>query len=188
MKRTRFDEELLKLSLAFGQKINTARVELYYDSLKNYDEIELLIAFKNCMLKSDFFPSIAEIVSEISPLDASRSWAKVLRMAQNGCRDWQNLTDLEVATISVIGGMREIQNADDKSIHFLSQKYLIAFPLMKTRNVTYDNQSVKLVDLNVDSDTYRYLKPKDNFIPQKKITGHSIGSILPSVLKEIKGI
>lgn len=155
---------------AFRFEYKTERALIYYEVLKGADPGRIQVAVKRALVECVFMPSIAEIVSRLGS-SAGESWEKVFRVACRGGRGWEDLTDQEVGTIAEIGGMSQIQNASDESLHFIANRYLDAYP--KLAGISFASPDIRLKTLGMDPESLAYLlrsrEPDQEALPDPKI-------------------
>ena len=157
MKVDEFAKQYETLCFSFNRDVNQGQMLTYYGFFKDYDINSFEKAIHLCIISNRFMPTISELIEAISPPDIGQAWERVLRVASSGCRHWVDLTDTDIATISVIGGMGQIQNATDESLHFICNDFKKNYSIMAKRNIRYLTNDQKLKDLNVDPESYKLL-------------------------------
>lgn len=158
MREEQFVSLFTELCAAFGKDFNKPQMLVYFKYLgdRRYEDfkraVELVI-----ISGGNYFPTIAELNEKMDPGEVGESWQKVVEIAAGGCREWRKLTDIEIATVSSIGGMADIQNATEQSLHFIFQQFQKAFPIMQRRGIKLNSDSERLKILNMVPETYYFL-------------------------------
>lgn len=161
MNKEKFGKAMEYLFASKAKMLNETVIQVWYDLLKEYPEDKVFEAMKTLAVSPDDFITVGKIVELAQPINIGQSWQRVVVCARCGCSSWDELTDLEVATVSAIGGMHAIQNGTEESLHFLFNDFQKAMPAIAKRQVCYDSQAQKLKDLNVWPETYQFLTKED---------------------------
>jgi hypothetical protein len=181
MTKEQFMDLFVRLCAAYGRKYDEPQAIVYFQYLSGYDyEIIKKAVDSAIMSPGNYMPTVGDLLSLVNPPDVGKAWEKVVRVASGGCRRWRELTDIEIATVSAIGGMNAIQDANDEGLHFIFNDFKRTFPIIVKRGVKYLSDSERLKDLNMVAETFKFLKGSspeisEQIIPEIKPMLSSIG-------------
>ena len=162
MTKENFMGLFVKLCAAYGKKLDEPQFIVYFQYLSNYDHEALKGAVDRFITSpGSYMPSIGDLIETMTPPGIGPAWEKVVRVAAGGCRRWRELTDIEIATVSAIGGINAIQNADEEGLHFIFNDFKNTFPIMVKRKIKYLSDNERLKDLNMVPETYQFIKKSE---------------------------
>lgn len=144
---------------AFSAEFDKGRFEIYLAMLKKYDKKNIERAIAKCIITLKFFPKIAEIVERIEkPKRASvgEMWARVMKVANNGGRGWEYLTDEEVVLVADCGGLKRIQNASEFTLNFIFNNFSKLYEIESTET-SFSSPEQKLSALGLDGESIALL-------------------------------
>ena len=171
MTKEEFMNLFVRLCAAYGKEFSEPQAVVYYQYLGACDRGELERAVDECVMAGEkFFPTIAELNEKMAGGDVGESWRKVVEVARGGCRGWRILTDIEVATINTIGGMADIQNANDQGLHFIFKEFVRTYPIMQRRRIKYGSDMDKLKGLNMVPETFKHIRMQETELPKRLLS------------------
>lgn len=141
-------EEFLKgityLGLAYSKEITQEQLSVWYSFFRDDDFNSFRDAIKRICVKNKFFPSIADLKSEmaetaIADLPADEAWNHVLKaVSKYGYYQAEeavkSLPDLTRSAVSYLGGFQKICQSD--SGEWLRKDFVKIYEDLKTRHIT----------------------------------------------------
>ena len=124
-----------ELCFAFDKPFEDGRALVYYNNLKEISDSKLEHSINICKKTCNFFPTISEIRNTACLVNVAVSWQKVLKIARRGCKDWEELNNLEIASLGEIGGIQVVKDSSDEGLTFLFNRFKQAFDILSKRNI-----------------------------------------------------
>ena len=159
MQKEKFVKLYAKLCDAYGKDFKEGQALVYFEYLGGcgYDELKKAIDLF-IVDSSPYMPTVGQLIEKMRPIDAGSAWQRVLDVVRGGGRQWKKLSDLDIATVSAIGGMNDIQNATDENLHFILNNFLKTYPIMAKREIKFGSDNERLKALNMVPETYLFIK------------------------------
>lgn len=123
MEKLRFNKLFHGLCITFSKEAGDELRDIYYEALKEYPDKDVISAINSCIKLQKFFPAISEIIQSLPKLSVGEAWQRVLKVAENGGRGWEILSDIEIRTISDMGGLRKIQDGNIDYLNLLEKEF-----------------------------------------------------------------
>lgn len=84
MEKIRLVESITYLGLAFNKEYTGEEIELYYNFLKEYEDITLTMGVKELIKKNKYLPKISEIIEECDKQENNKKILILERMKNEG--------------------------------------------------------------------------------------------------------
>lgn len=139
MKRETFNRGITLLVSAFQVKeISKETIKVYWETLKNYHDNDFKIAVNNIIRTKNWFPKIAELITELLPQNeirtAAEEWDDLLRAAEAD-RDCPNISPRAVRALAVAGGYDQFKYTDYEGLRYAYQKFERAYNLIQESEI-----------------------------------------------------
>jgi len=137
MKRDIFTKAIKSLEVSFGKKMRKEEIEIYWEMLKGYEDIDIKNATVKCIKELAFFPRIADIIKAIEgdvKVESELAWIYLKeKIESEGCYSSVSFPKYPVigAVVEALGGWLKITDIKEGEEVWIKKEFITLYPILK---------------------------------------------------------